>query len=60
MVKGKTAKNAPTYIEEEAGKGKYVCSVCGYEYGGNIPFEDLPDDWTCPVCGQSKAVFRKN
>ena len=34
---------------------KYVCSVCGYEYdpaeNDNVPFDQLPDDWTCPVCG---------
>ena len=60
VVKGKTAKNAPTYIAEEVEKGKYVCSVCGHEYSGNIPFEELPDSWTCPVCGQPKAVFKKN
>lgn len=59
VIKGKTAKNAPTYIEESAPAGKYVCSVCGYEYSGNIPFEKLPDDWTCPVCGQPKKVFKK-
>ena len=26
----------------------YVCSVCGYEYDGDTPFEELPDDWVCP------------
>ena len=47
---------------------KYVCSVCGYEYDpaegdpdhGIAPgtkFEDLPDDWTCPVCGVAKSEF---
>jgi flavin reductase (DIM6/NTAB) family NADH-FMN oxidoreductase RutF/rubredoxin len=47
---------------------KYVCNVCGYVYDpakgdpeGNIPsgtpFEKLPDDWTCPVCGASKSEF---
>jgi flavin reductase (DIM6/NTAB) family NADH-FMN oxidoreductase RutF/rubredoxin len=47
---------------------KYVCGVCGYIYDpaegdpeGNIPpgtaFEDLPDDWTCPVCGAEKDEF---
>jgi rubredoxin len=47
---------------------KYVCSVCGYVYDpakgdpeSNIPagtaFEDLPDDWSCPVCGASKDQF---
>ncbi len=48
----------------------YVCSVCGYVYDPNVgypdngiqagtSFEDLPDDWTCPVCGASKDDFEK-
>jgi rubredoxin len=47
---------------------KYVCNLCGYEYDPEIgdgsggiapgtPFEELPDDWTCPVCGASKQNF---
>ncbi|HPI91613.1 MAG TPA: rubredoxin [Deltaproteobacteria bacterium] len=47
---------------------KYVCGVCGYVYDpekgdpeGSIPagtpFEKLPDDWTCPVCGAEKSEF---
>ena len=47
---------------------RYVCTVCGYEYdpaqgdpdGGIAPgtsFEDLPEDWVCPVCGVGKADF---
>lgn len=47
---------------------KYVCMVCGYEYdpevgdvdGGIEPgtaFEDIPDDWTCPICGVGKDDF---
>ncbi len=59
VVKGKTAKNAPTYIEEEKTEGKFVCSVCKYEYDGEIPFEALPDDWKCPVCGMGKDKFVK-
>ncbi|NQT68903.1 MAG: rubredoxin [Desulfobacteraceae bacterium] len=46
----------------------YVCTVCGYVYdpqqgdpdNGVDPgtkFEDLPDDWDCPVCGASKDDF---
>ncbi len=46
----------------------YVCEVCGYVYdpqqgdpdNGIDPgtkFEDLPDDWECPVCGASKDDF---
>lgn len=49
---------------------KYVCTVCGYVYdpekgdpdAGIKPgtrFENLPDDWTCPVCGASKEEFEK-
>ena len=49
---------------------KYVCQVCGYIYdpeagdpedeiSPGTPFEDLPDDWTCPVCGASKDDFDK-
>jgi len=49
---------------------KYTCSVCGYTYdpekgdpeSGISPgtkFEDLPDDWVCPVCGASKEAFEK-
>lgn len=47
---------------------KYRCLVCGYVYspkkgdpdGGIAPgtaFEDLPDDWICPVCGVGKDQF---
>lgn len=59
VVKGKTAKNAPTYIEEKQEKGKWVCSVCGYVYDGETPFEDLPEDFRCPVCKQPKSAFVK-
>lgn len=47
---------------------KYACIVCEYVYdpekgdpeSGVKPgtaFEDLPDDWVCPVCGISKENF---
>lgn len=47
---------------------KYVCSVCGYVYDPEIgdpdsgikpgtAFEDLPDDWKCPICGAEKKDF---
>lgn len=63
VVKGKSPKNAPTYIAEEGTstaeeKGKrYVCSVCGYVYEGDTPFEELPEDYACPVCKQPKSAF---
>lgn len=62
VVKGKSPKNAPTYIAEdapvEAKKGKWVCGVCGYEYQGEIPFEEVPDEFVCPLCKQPKSVFK--
>ncbi|KAF1074415.1 rubredoxin [Halodesulfovibrio sp. MK-HDV] len=47
---------------------KYVCVICGYEYdpadgdpsNGVAPgtkFEDIPEDWLCPVCGAPKSEF---
>ena len=47
---------------------KFQCSICGYVYdpvegdpdGGIAPgtsFDDIPEDWTCPVCGVSKSEF---
>lgn len=49
---------------------KYKCSVCGYIYDPELgeedsgippgtPFEKLPDDWKCPVCGATKDLFEK-
>ena len=42
---------------------RYVCSICGYIYdpeqNDEVAFEDLPNDWTCPVCGVGKEFFEK-
>lgn len=49
---------------------KYKCIACGYVYdpeegdpdGGippGTPFEDIPDDWICPVCGVPKEDFEE-
>lgn len=61
VLKGKTAAKAPTYIAPEAGQtaAKNVCKICGYVYDGKVPFEELPDDWLCPVCGAPKSQFEK-
>lgn len=60
---GKSPKNAPTYLPEEKNEketsGKWVCSVCGYIYQGDIPFEELSEDFSCPVCKQPKSVFQQ-
>ena len=49
---------------------KYECNICGYIYdpaegdpdSGIAPgtaFEDIPDDWVCPLCGVGKDDFSK-
>lgn len=41
---------------------KYVCTVCGYIYDEEVEgfkFEDLADDWKCPLCGVGKDMFEK-
>jgi len=37
----------------------YVCSVCGFVYDEvqRGPFAELPDSWTCPLCGASRSAF---
>ena len=41
---------------------KYVCGVCGYEYDpaehDNVPFDQLPDDWTCPCVRREQGSVR--
>ena len=48
----------------------YICDVCGWVYdpavgdeeGGSAPgvaFDDLPEDWVCPLCGVGKDQFSK-
>ena len=49
---------------------KWECMVCGYVYdpeSGDLnhdikpgtTFEQLPEDWTCPICGAPKSQFMK-
>lgn len=48
----------------------YVCNICDFEYipeagdpshgiAPGTPFEELPDDWKCPMCGVGKEHFTK-
>lgn len=48
----------------------YKCSICGWTYDPQIgdhdggiapgtPFEKIPDNWHCPICGASKDQFEK-
>lgn len=80
VFKGKSPKNAPTYINPELhsdsenkskkSSGKiWICQICGYEYdsakgdpdSGIAPgtaFEDIPEDWRCPICKTKKSDFK--
>jgi rubredoxin len=50
--------------------GKWECTVCGYIYDPEVgdqdhkiqpgtPFEQLPENWVCPICGAPKSQFVK-
>ena len=49
---------------------KYKCKVCGYIYDPEIgdpiegiptgtAFQEISEDWTCPICGVSKDEFEE-
>lgn len=74
VKRGTTPKTAPSYVDEKKIEvikmPSYQCTVCGYIYDpalgdpdGSIkpgtPFEELPADWVCPVCGADKSQFGK-
>ena len=55
-------------FREEGAMQKYKCTICGYIYDpekgdpensipSGTPFEKLPADWVCPVCGAPKDMF---
>lgn len=57
-------------ITEEEDSMTWVCVVCNYVYdeaagdpdSGIAPgtkFEDIPDDWVCPICGVGKDQFEQ-
>jgi len=56
--------------KEDVKMDKYVCTVCGYIYdpakgdpdsgiAAGTAFEDIPNDWVCPICGAGKDAFEK-
>lgn len=64
------SKLAQTEVIAEESLKKYQCLICGYIYDPaegdapkNIPpgtsFEDIPDDWLCPICGVGKSEFKE-
>lgn len=74
VKRGTTPKTAPSYVKEQKEESikmdKYQCGVCGYVYDPEMgdpendippgtPFEKLPEEWVCPVCGADKREFEK-
>jgi len=58
VLKGSSPKKAPTYQEnvvEEIKGSRWKCLICGYIYEG----DELPIDFTCPICGQKREAFEK-
>jgi rubredoxin len=56
------------YSKESCKMKKYVCTACGYVYDPAVgdpdsgiqpgtAFEDIPEDWVCPLCGVGKDMF---
>lgn len=63
-------KTATSTDNKQPAGEEYKCSVCGYVYNSAVgdvgngiepgtSFEQLPDTWTCPVCGVGKDKFEK-
>jgi flavin reductase (DIM6/NTAB) family NADH-FMN oxidoreductase RutF/rubredoxin len=72
--KNKTDKKAekpePESEPKEAG-ATYTCKICGFQYNPDegdptagippgTPFEDLPEDYKCPICNAAKEYFNKD
>ncbi|HSH19624.1 MAG TPA: flavin reductase [Draconibacterium sp.] len=68
----KTAQKEEAVLKEPGGGlSSFTCSICGFEYNPEegdpalgippgTPFEDLPDDYKCPICNAGKDYFKKN
>ena len=63
VIKGGVPKNAPVYQplrpSNDGNDGEIlVCTVCGYVYNDpDLSFEELSNDWVCPICGMPKSAF---
>jgi len=55
---------AAPWFRNDTRQGDVLCAVCGHSYdaekdGAGKAFEDLPESWTCPVCGAPKSSYKK-
>lgn len=67
------SKKEPVSAKKESGDSmtSFTCGICGFVYDPEegdpsvgippgTPFEDLPDDYRCPICNADKEYFNKN
>lgn len=73
VIKGKSPKNAPTFVNKKNTRlnpDLYKCTKCGWVYdirngepsqeiAAGTKFNDLPDNFRCPICGALKDKFVK-
>jgi rubredoxin len=71
VVENNGRKLAQTRKQKEVAlMDKYVCTICGYIYdpalgdpdndvAAGTAWEDVPEDWVCPICGAGKDDFEK-
>lgn len=62
---GITPKNSPLFIDKvqkiHHDGESFICSVCGYVYNDpDFSFEELPDNWQCPICRMGKSAYIRN
>ena len=66
LVEDKEAVSVDEVIQNS--ETKYECTICKYVYNpkygneragvhANTSFDNLPENWVCPVCGEKKDVF---
>ena len=69
----KKQESVPQEKKQEKGDSMdtFTCTICGFQYNPEegdptagippgTPFEDLPDDYKCPICNASKEYFKRN
>ncbi len=70
MLAGEQIRKSPTIRSSVEPGSRWACSVCDFVYDsargdpdhGIAPgthFEDIPDDWVCPLCGATKSSFKR-
>ena len=62
VIRGLAPKNSPLYQPQpqksDTDGNHYLCTVCKFEYNDrDVPFEGLPERWSCPVCKAPKSAF---